>query len=62
MGEKRNEYRILARKPEERDHWENQDVCGWTILKRLLKRQVGMVRVGLTSLRIGTTGGLLRTR
>jgi hypothetical protein len=22
----------------ERDHWENQDVGGWTILKRILER------------------------
>jgi hypothetical protein len=33
MGEKRNAYRILVGKPEERDHWEDQDVGWWTILK-----------------------------
>jgi hypothetical protein len=33
MGEKMNVYRILAGKPEERKHWEDQDVGGWTILK-----------------------------
>jgi hypothetical protein len=37
MGEKRNEYRILVGKPE-RDHWEDQDVGGWTILKRIVER------------------------
>jgi hypothetical protein len=33
MGEKRNAYRILLGKPEEKSHWEDQDVNGWTILK-----------------------------
>jgi hypothetical protein len=32
MGAKRNAYRILVGKPEERDHWEYQEVGGWTIL------------------------------
>jgi hypothetical protein len=26
----------------ERDHWEDRDVDGWTILKRILERQDGM--------------------
>jgi hypothetical protein len=30
---KRNEYRILVGKPEGRDHWEDEDVGGSTILK-----------------------------
>jgi hypothetical protein len=38
IGEKRNAYRILVRKPEERDHWEDKDVGGWTILKWILER------------------------
>jgi hypothetical protein len=38
MGEKRNAYRILVGKPEGRDHWEDQDVDGWTILKWILER------------------------
>jgi hypothetical protein len=25
----------------ERDHWEDQDVSGWTILKRILDREHG---------------------
>jgi hypothetical protein len=33
MGEKKNPYRILVRKPEGKRHGENQDVCGWTISK-----------------------------
>jgi hypothetical protein len=36
-GEKGNAYRILVRKPEG-DHWEDQDVDGWTILKWFLDR------------------------
>jgi hypothetical protein len=28
MGEKRNAYRILMGKPEEKDNWEDQDVGG----------------------------------
>jgi hypothetical protein len=27
-----------SRKPEERDHWEEQDVGGWAILKWILDR------------------------
>jgi hypothetical protein len=41
----------------ERDHWEDQDVGGWTILKWILEKWDGMV--GLIWLRIGTSGGLL---
>jgi hypothetical protein len=36
MGEKRNAYRILVGNP--RDHWEDQDIGGWTILKWILER------------------------
>jgi hypothetical protein len=31
----------------ERDHWENQDVGGWAILKRILERWDEMVWIGL---------------
>jgi hypothetical protein len=44
----------------ERDHYENQDVGGWTILKWILERdRIGMVWTGSNWLRIGTIGGLL---
>jgi hypothetical protein len=43
----------------ERDHWEDKDVGGWTILKWILGRQDGMVWIGLIWLKIGTSGGLL---
>jgi hypothetical protein len=38
IEEKMNAYRILVGKPEERNHWEDQDVGGWTILKWILGR------------------------
>jgi hypothetical protein len=38
MGEKRNDYRILVGKPEGKRPLENQDVCGWAILKWILER------------------------
>jgi hypothetical protein len=38
MGEGRNAYRITVGKPEEKNHWEDQDVDGWTILKWILER------------------------
>jgi hypothetical protein len=41
----------------ERDHWEDQDVGGWTILKWMLERQDGMVWIGLIWLRIGPVEG-----
>jgi hypothetical protein len=33
MGEKSNTYRILVGKPNVRDHWQDQDLGRWTILK-----------------------------
>jgi hypothetical protein len=38
MGEKRNAYRILVESQKVRDHWEDLDVGGWTILKWILER------------------------
>jgi hypothetical protein len=43
----------------ERDHLEDQDIGGWTILKWILERYDGMVGIGSIWLRIGTSGGLL---
>jgi hypothetical protein len=51
------EYRWESQKV--RDHWEDQDVGVWTILKLILERENGMVRIGLIWLRIRTSGGLL---
>jgi hypothetical protein len=46
MGERRNAYRILVRKPKEGAHWEHQGVCGWTILKWISQRYDGMAWIG----------------
>jgi hypothetical protein len=37
-GEKRNAYIILWESQKERDHWENQDLDAWTLLKWILER------------------------
>jgi hypothetical protein len=37
-GKKRNACRILVGNQKERDHWEDEDVGGWTKLKWILKR------------------------
>jgi hypothetical protein len=42
----------------ERDHWDNQGIGGWKILKWILERECGMVWTGLVEI----SGGLLRTR
>jgi hypothetical protein len=41
----------------ERDHWEDQDVGGWTILKWILERQDGMEWIGWIWLRMGPVVG-----
>jgi hypothetical protein len=46
----------------ERDQWEDRVVGGWTILGWILGRQDGMVWTGLMWLRMGTSGGFLRSR
>jgi hypothetical protein len=43
----------------ERDHWEDQDVDAWTILKWILERCDGIEWIGWIWLRFGTSGGLL---
>jgi hypothetical protein len=58
MGEGRNEYRVLAGKPEEKDHFEDQGVDGRMGSKWTLDWLGGMWS-GFTWLRIGTVGGLL---
>jgi hypothetical protein len=37
-GKKRNAYGILVGKPEGKNHWEDQDVGRWAILKRTLEK------------------------
>jgi hypothetical protein len=43
----------------EKDHWEDRDVGGWTILGRNLERYGGMVWIGWMWLKIWTSGRLL---
>jgi hypothetical protein len=38
MEEKKNACRIFVGMPEGNNHWEEQDVGGWTILKWILER------------------------
>jgi hypothetical protein len=45
-GQKRNAYRILVGKPEEKNTKTDQDVGGWIILKWILERE-RMVWYGL---------------
>jgi hypothetical protein len=49
----------INKSQKERDHWEDQDVGGWTIFKCILESYNGMVCNGLIWLRIGTSGRLL---
>jgi hypothetical protein len=42
----------------ERDHWEDQDIGGLTILECILEIYDGMVWIGLIWLRTGTSGRL----
>jgi hypothetical protein len=49
-------YRWESQK--ERDHWEDQGICGWTVLKKYF-REDGIIWIGLIWLMIGTSGWLL---
>jgi hypothetical protein len=42
-----------------RDHYEDQDLDGWTILKWILEIEDGLLCTGSIWLRIVTSGGLL---
>jgi hypothetical protein len=62
MIKKGNAYKITGYRWEsqkERDHYKDQDVGGWIILKWILERQGGVVWTELIWLRIGTSGGNL---
>jgi hypothetical protein len=59
MGKNKHSYRILVRQPEGKNHWEDQEVGGWTILKRMLERLDGVVWTGLVWIRIGSSEELL---
>jgi hypothetical protein len=38
MGEKRNVYSCLWESQRERDHYEDPDIGGWIIIRRILQR------------------------
>jgi hypothetical protein len=59
MGEGRSVYRVLAGKPEGKNHLEDQEVDERMGSKWALERLVGGVWSGFTWLRIGIIGGLL---
>jgi hypothetical protein len=54
MGEKRN---VRWGSQKERNHYEDQVVSGWIILKCIL--EIGLICTGLIWLKTGTSGGLL---
>jgi len=55
-------YRVLLRKPEERNHWGHLGVDGWIILGWISRRWDGGIWSGLGWPRIETGGGCLRVR
>ena len=57
VRERRGAYRVLARKPEERNRLEDLRVVGRIILKLIFKKRDE--EAGLPCLRIGTGGGYL---
>jgi len=59
MGERRDAYRVLVGKPEERDHLEDPGVDGRIILRRIFRKWDAGVWTGSSWLRIGTGSGHL---
>jgi hypothetical protein len=55
----RDEYRLLVRKGELKNHCEDLDVNGSLILKWILERRYGVILTGFIWPRIGTSEGLL---
>jgi hypothetical protein len=62
MGEMRNSCQILVGKPEGKRQLKDLVVDAKIILEWALRKYGGMVWTGFIWLRIGTNGGLLRTR
>jgi len=57
MGEDRGVHRVLVGKPEEKDHWGDQDVDGKIILRWIFRKLEWVVGTEWSWLRIGTGGG-----
>jgi hypothetical protein len=58
-GKKRIDIGYWQESQKERDHWEEQDVGVWAVLKWILESWDGTVWIGLIWLRIGISVGLL---
>jgi hypothetical protein len=59
MGRRRMHIGYWWERQKERDHYEDQEVSVWTILKYILERSDGIVWTRSIWLRIGTSAGLL---
>jgi len=59
MSEGREVHRVLVGNLRERDHWGDPDADGRIILRWIFRKREGVVRTGLSWLRIGTGGGHL---
>jgi hypothetical protein len=59
MGEKRNAYKLLVRKPEGKRPLGRPRRRWWIILWWIMERWYGVMWIGLVWLRIGTGGELL---
>jgi hypothetical protein len=61
-GAKSTAYKVLVGNLKDKDHWEDQVIQERVILKWTLNQQDGRLVAGFTWLRMGTSGGFLRTR
>ena len=59
MGERRDVYRVLVGKPEEKNHLEDPCINGRIILSWIFRKWNVEVWTGSSWLRIGTVGGHL---
>jgi len=60
--ERRGVYRVLVRKPEGKNHWEDPGVDGTMILRRILRKWDVRAWTGLSWLGTGAVGGHLYMR
>jgi len=52
-------HRVLVGNLRERDHWGDPDADGRIILRWIFRKWEGVVRIGWSWLRIGSSGGAL---